>query len=97
MRAPGKAARGGGLVAVHAVYSKAKKRVDAMRALGWWRLDDSSATTTQNDNEDACENNSGNENGILFTHTYFRQNEIGFKAFVCAGKPKSVGQCACCS
>ena len=94
MRAPGKAARGGGLVAVHAVYSKAKKRVDAMRALGWWRLDDSSVTTQS---DDACENNRKNENGILFTHTYFRQNEMGYKAFVCAGKPKFVGQCACCS
>lgn len=95
MRAPGKAARGGGLVAVHAVYSKAKKRVDAMRALGWWRLDEDSTTTQKDD--DACENNSGNANGILFTHTYFRQNDIGYKAFVCAGKPKAVGQCACCS
>ena len=96
MSVPGKSARGGGLVAVHAVYSKAKEtcRRNArvrMVALGRRLYNDSKATTTR------AKNNSGNANGILFTHTYFRQNDIGYKAFACAGKPKAVGQCACCS
>ena len=100
MRAPGKASRGGGLVAVHAVYSKAKKRVDAMKALGWWRLDHgglSSDVITNKPLDETCENNAQNKNGILFTHTYFRQNAENYKAFVCAGRPKLIGGCPCCS
>ena len=36
-RAPGVGGVGGGVVAVHMVYSKARKRADAMEAMGWWR------------------------------------------------------------
>lgn len=87
--APGKSNRGGGLVAVHAVYTKAKKRVDAMKILGWWHLEEK-MNSTKFDN---CERGE-QKNGIILTHTYFRQNPSGYRAFACAGQAR--GGCPCC-
>ena len=102
--APGGNGVGSGLVAVHMVYSKARKRRDAMEAMGWWRAHvhgRGSAPDTQRRRELAvtesvekvCEGGDGR--GVLFAHTYFRQMDPGARAFVCARGTK-LGGCPCC-
>ena len=100
--APGGNGVGSGLVAVHMVYSKARKRRDAMEAMGWWRAHvhgRGSAPDTQRRRESAeteskvCEGGDGR--GVLFAHTYFRQMDPGARAFVCA-RGTNVGGCPCC-
>ena len=133
-RAPGVGGVGGGVVAVHMVYSKARKRADAMEAMGWWRASvrrpgggrgggevggaEEEAGMAKKDGEageqspsgvasasaggssspgdgsvDGCVGRDGA--GVLFSHTYFRQNPPGARAFVCAGGTPT-GTCPCC-
>lgn len=71
--APGGAGVGGGLVAIHMVYSKAHKRQEAMEVLGWWRSDpvetDGGAVkkrlllTTGGEEDDRTGKQSGEEEG----------------------------------
>lgn len=113
-RAPGVGGVGGGVVAVHMVYSKARKRADAMEAMGWWRArvhrpggrgdgegggggaaesPSSGVASSSAGASPGCVGRDGA--GALFSHTYFRQNEPGARAFVCAGGTPT-GACPCC-
>ena len=112
-RAPGVGGVGGGVVAVHMVYSKARKRADAMEAMGWWRArvhrpggrgdgeggggagksPSSGVASSSAGGSPGCVGRDGA--GTLFSHTYFRQNEPGARAFVCAGGTPT-GTCPCC-
>lgn len=80
--------QGGGLVAVHAVYSKAIKRVDAMKIMGWWQFEEDIPQDI-----DRC----SGDIGMVFSHEYYRHNPKGYRAFMCSGRPRTVGGCACCS
>ena len=105
-RAPGVGGVGGGVVAVHMVYSKARKRVDAMEAMGWWRARirrPGGRGDGEGGGESAGDGSAGEGErcvgrrgaGALFSHTYFRQNPPGARAFVCAGGTPT-GTCPCC-
>ena len=112
-RAPGVGGVGGGVVAVHMVYSKARKRADAMEAMGWWRArvhrpggrrdGERGGGTGESPSSGVASSSAGaspgcvgrDGAGVLFSHTYFRQNEPGARAFVCAGGTPT-GTCPCC-
>ena len=112
-RAPGVGGVGGGVVAVHMVYSKARKRADAMEAMGWWRArvhrpggrrdGERGGGTGESPSSGVASSSAGaspgcvgrDGAGTLFSHTYFRQNEPGARAFVCAGGTPT-GTCPCC-
>lgn len=91
--------------------SKASKRRAAMKALGWWHVnkelsdkshaagkdvDDSSSNTCMEGPDSGL---TPEQQGILFSHTMYRQVDestgAGAQAFLCASKHTEEG-CPCC-